>query len=106
MFTRIFGALLVTAVMATPAFAAAQPERLTDVEYLKLSRCAAYATLPAMPDERGEALTARVKEQGPGRPAVIETRAAEEANEIRRANRKIEVPEAFKAKRDAACAGF
>ncbi len=106
MFTRTFAALVIAAAIATPAFASAQSARVSDVDYLKLSRCAAYSTLPAMPDEKGEALAARVKEQARGRSAVIVTRADDEAKEIRRSNRKVAFVEAFNAKKEAACAGL
>ncbi|MEJ0023055.1 MAG: hypothetical protein WDN76_06145 [Alphaproteobacteria bacterium] len=103
MFIRTLSAIAVLA-FAAPALASVPSDRLTDVSYLRLSRCAAYATLPAIADDKSAALAARAASEGVGRPAVIAAQAAEQTTWIQRENGKAE--KILKAKRDRLCAGF
>ena len=103
----VFCGLLV--LTAAPAFASAQSTRITDVDYLRLSRCAAYNAAPGYATDRAADLAQKAKSQARGRSSVISQKATDDGEAISRSIRKVKDEAGImglKVKRDEACAGF
>lgn len=98
------GAALTAA--AAPAFAEAA--RWTDAEYLRASRCLGLAEAKALGPVDASALTARVKDQGPGREPYLRDRAGALREEARRAGRTggEDAKAKLMAEREGACQAY
>jgi hypothetical protein len=104
MLIRTLAAVVVLAI-AAPAFASVPSDRLSDTAYLRLSRCVAYATVPAIADEKSAALAERVSHEAADRPAVVAAQAAQQTAWIQQSYRNPEKLAALKAQRDRVCKG-
>lgn len=78
-----FAAIALTAAAFAAAGTAVAADRITDVDYLRASRCKGLAeALPGVVD--GQSLDAYLKSAGRQRPAAIYARAEGEAERARR----------------------
>lgn len=98
-------AAALAALFATAASAAA-PAKITDIEYLKASRCVGLASAGTLNPVDATALTGFVKEQERIRAGYINERAREEAAKAKRQAKHMDGRERLNAELAGPCMAY